>query len=199
MAAHFVSRFPWCRLTATVSLVGADPGVVEDVADYARELARRWDLGDPLSELSAVLAGAAAFTDETRLLVAVSRDAVDVPLHQLAPALAVDLVSAEADENDAYGWWVQIGPAARGAGASPEPGGWRFAVSDAADSWVSVRSGGIAGAATGAATLAVASAPHAWIAMREAVAYASASAAHPLTSGVRAWLIDTASPAAALQ
>ena len=195
----YTARFPWSAGAASITVVGADAGTLEDVYEYALELRQRWDVADPDSDVARVAAGRSVTASESQLLAAIAQDADEVPLSALAHALSVDLIAAEAEATDAVGWWIRVGSAARAAGVCPMADGWQFDLPEggAAPSWVSVRAGGIAVAAnTSGRPVACACAPHAWIALREAVRLHTRQQdeVSPLPSGVSAWLLDAYAP-----
>ncbi|MCU1677235.1 MAG: hypothetical protein JWM93_1993 [Frankiales bacterium] len=194
----YTATFPWLRLTASITVVGADAGTLEDLREYAGDLAARWDAGDPASELRAVVTHGKAESAESRLLAAVLHACDGLPVSSaIVPALAVDLIAAEVDDTDAFGWWIRIGPAGRAAGACPVRDGWRFDLPDGA--WVSVRAGAVALAAPAGGGVAYASAPHAWLAMRAAYQQLTAPSVGVATdheADVIAWLVPTATPPA---
>jgi hypothetical protein len=199
LLSSYTAHFPWSTGAASITVVGADAGTLEDLYEYALELRDRWDTADPDSDVARVAAARPVPTSESQLLAAVARDALGVPLNALAEALAVDLIAGEAEATDAVGWWIRVGAAARAAGACPVADGWQFDLprGEAAPSWVSVRAGGIAVAAEDDSRPgACACAPHAWIAMREAFQlHARPYEEHgPLPSGVSAWLLGACGP-----
>ncbi|MDQ1726844.1 MAG: hypothetical protein QOK14_889 [Frankiaceae bacterium] len=196
----YTATFPWLWLTASITVVGADAGTLEDLRDYAGDLAARWDESRPGSELRALMADRHAESEsaESRLLSAVLLACHGLPISAaVVPALAVDLIAAEADDTDANGWWIRLGPAGRAAGACPVGDGWRFDLPDAG--WVSVRAGAVALAAPVGGDVAYAAAPHAWMAMRAAYQQLTAPfVVAPIDYGpdVTAWLIPAGTTAA---
>jgi hypothetical protein len=168
-------------------VVGGDAGVIEDARDSLHRLARRWDPERRTSELVKInnADGPVSVSPETLLLAGLLEDngialTVDFTAGTvrrdgtepfdpagIPPALAADLVAAEALEAGADGVGVAVGDVVRVAGVGPYRAGWRVEAWLGTDGWrpLTLREGAVAAVRAGTRT-AIAVDAQAWRAQR---------------------------------